>query len=72
MSCITDHSGRVSPVFSSTLFTVIVDASLTDGRAMCVFYLNNQNSSHHTHIGRNTSSRLRSMHQLLMICEEFD
>ena len=27
----------VSPVFSFTLFTVLLDASLTDGQAMCVF-----------------------------------
>ena len=26
----------VSPVFSFTLFTVLLDASLTDGQAMCV------------------------------------
>ena len=28
---------RVSPFFSFTLFTVLLDASLTDGQAMCVF-----------------------------------
>ena len=28
--------GCVSPVFSFTLFTVLLDASLTDGQAMCV------------------------------------
>ena len=27
---------RVSPVFYFTLFTVLLDASLTDGQAMCV------------------------------------
>ena len=27
----------VSPVSSFTLFTVLLDASLTDGQAMCVF-----------------------------------
>ena len=27
----------VSPVFTSTLFTVLLDASLTDGQAMSVF-----------------------------------
>ena len=27
----------VSPVFSFTFFTVLLDASLTDGKAMCVF-----------------------------------
>ena len=27
----------VSPVFSFTLFTVLLDAYLTDGQAMCVF-----------------------------------
>ena len=39
MSFITDHcggGGGVSPVSSFTLFTVLLDASLTDGQAMCV------------------------------------
>ena len=27
----------VSPVFSFTLFTVLLDASLTDGQAVCLF-----------------------------------
>ena len=29
----------VSPVFSFTLFTVLHDAYLTDGQAMCVFLI---------------------------------
>ena len=37
MSFITDHCGCVFPLFSLSLFTVLLDASLTDGQAMCVF-----------------------------------
>ena len=39
MSFITDHCDLrvcVSPVFTLTLFTVLLDASLTDGQAVCV------------------------------------
>ena len=33
----------VSPVFSLTLFTVLLDVSLTDGQAMCVFLFKEPN-----------------------------
>ena len=47
MSFTTDHLRvRVSPVFYFTLFTVLLDASLTDGQAMWV--LKQQSSSHQT------------------------
>ena len=59
----------VSPDFSLTLFTVLLNASLTDGQAMCVFLFkaSKQFSSDQISSG---SSRLRSMHLLLMICKE--
>ena len=62
----------VSPVFSFTLFTGLLDACLTDGQAMGVFLIKEPSSSPQTCFRLDTSSHLRSMHQLLVICEELD
>ena len=37
LSLIIIIAGVCSPVFSFTLYTVLLDASLTDGKAMCAF-----------------------------------
>ena len=72
-SFITDHC-VCSPGVSFTLFTVLLDASLTMVKLCVYFYLKHQSSSPQTcfRLDRSNSSRMRPMHQLLMIYEELD
>ena len=39
MSFITDHCGCVFPLFSLSPCTVLLNDSLTDGQARCVFFI---------------------------------